>query len=150
MKISVWSLRFLSNCKLDKTTKKHDFLDTSDLQNATRKLIRIMQNSAFRTEIWCLKEKPSVPKNCKIISFNAFLDKDELFVCHESTRICGRSEFCNASNFQKYQNHNILLNYWLSITIKSFYIYEITILWLKLKFYCNDIISYFCFLYIFS
>lgn len=59
--------------------KNDDYFDTSGLQNATRKPIKIAKNFAFQTEIQILKGKRSFTNSNKILNLNVFLKADEAF-----------------------------------------------------------------------
>ncbi|GFY18346.1 uncharacterized protein TNCV_2047521 [Trichonephila clavipes] len=92
-----WCLRFVNNSKINISERKKDYLNTTELRNAAKVLVKSVQQSEFKSEIKCLQLKHQIPKNSKILSLNPFLDKDGLL------RVGGRLKFSNLSDSQKHQ-----------------------------------------------
>ncbi|XP_035225619.1 uncharacterized protein LOC118198125 [Stegodyphus dumicola] len=100
IRTTAWCLRFVNNCRTNPPLRKESFLSASELQNATKVLVKCVQSvqhSEFQLEIKYLQSKRSVPSNSKVLSLNVFLDEDDLL------RVGGRLRYSNLSEDHKHQ-----------------------------------------------
>jgi hypothetical protein len=79
-RILAWILRFKNNT-VAKLTKKqdgihHGCLSCVELNDARKIIIRLVQESAFPDEINALKSNKSLKSNSKLLTLNAYIDKD--------------------------------------------------------------------------
>jgi hypothetical protein len=79
-RILAWILRFKHNT-VAKLTKKqdgihHGCLSCVELNDARKIIIRLVQESAFPDEINALKSNKSLKSNSKLLTLNAYIDKD--------------------------------------------------------------------------
>jgi hypothetical protein len=79
-RILAWILRFKNNM-VAKLTKKqddihHGCLSCVELNNARKMITRLVQESAFPDEINALKSNKSLKSNSKLLTLNAYIDKD--------------------------------------------------------------------------
>ncbi|XP_072380598.1 uncharacterized protein [Diabrotica undecimpunctata] len=87
-------LRFGNNAK-SVTQKLSGALEVSELQNAEMKIIKLLQNSSFSSEIADLKGNKII-SNKSLLQFAPFLDKNEML------RVGGRLRYSEVTFDQKY------------------------------------------------
>ncbi|XP_072377743.1 uncharacterized protein [Diabrotica undecimpunctata] len=87
-------LRFGNNAKSG-TQKLSGALEVSELQNAEMKIIKLLQNSCFSSEIADLKGNKII-SNKSLLQFAPFLDKNEML------RVGGRLRYSEVTFDQKY------------------------------------------------
>ncbi|XP_072395256.1 uncharacterized protein [Diabrotica undecimpunctata] len=87
-------LRFGNNAKSG-TQKLSGALEVSELQNAEMKIIKLLQNSSFSSEIADLKGNKII-SNKSLLQFAPFLDKNEML------RVGGRLRYSEVTFDQKY------------------------------------------------
>ncbi|XP_072375127.1 uncharacterized protein [Diabrotica undecimpunctata] len=87
-------LRFANNARSG-TQKLSGALEVSELQNAEMKIIKLLQNSCFSSEIADLKGNKII-SNKSLLQFAPFLDKNEML------RVGGRLRYSEVTFDQKY------------------------------------------------
>ncbi|XP_044591939.1 uncharacterized protein LOC123270068 [Cotesia glomerata] len=74
-RIIAYILRFICNCKLSKTKRAFGPLQATELKRSHHLIIRIVQLSAFKTEIELIKNGEPLPPSSKLIPLNPILDE---------------------------------------------------------------------------
>lgn len=97
IRIIAWCKRFIKNCRSSKTT---GVLLSAELDDATKTVIRTVQESEFHLEIQHLQKRLPLPRNSNLLPLNCFLDTDGII------KVGGRLRNSNLSPSQK---HPILL-----------------------------------------
>ncbi|XP_044578944.1 uncharacterized protein LOC123261416 [Cotesia glomerata] len=99
-RIIAYILRFICNCKLSKTKRAFGPLQATELKRSHYLIIRIVQLSAFKTEIELIKNGEPLPHSSKLIPLNPILDEFGIL------RVGGRHACASIAEDQR---HPILL-----------------------------------------
>lgn len=92
--------RFVNNCKVPKSQRQTDILQVSEINNATKALVKVVQSSHFLSEISLLTSNKLLPKSHNLAKLSPFVDSEGLL------RVGGRLQ---CSTFQFDVKHPYLL-----------------------------------------
>ncbi|GBM34256.1 hypothetical protein AVEN_60595-1 [Araneus ventricosus] len=95
-RVVAWCFRFLTNAN-PSTSNIKGVLTVPELDRASGIIVRIVQKSAFREEISALVRGKSIISSSRVISFNLFLDSENVL------RFGGRLSNANVPENQKHQ-----------------------------------------------
>ncbi|GFU56400.1 integrase_H2C2 domain-containing protein [Trichonephila clavipes] len=71
IRVIVWCKRFIKNCRSSRAT---GVLTSKGVDDATKIVIQIVQESQFHSEIQLLKKKHPLPNSSKLLPLGIFLD----------------------------------------------------------------------------
>lgn len=77
-RVTAYCLRFVDNCKLERTKRETSKLTTEELKKALFILIKIVQHQMFQDELSCLKKKRMISRKSKLLPLAPFLDTNNL------------------------------------------------------------------------
>ena len=72
--VIAWIQRFLTNARTHE--KIQVSLNTTELNKAFKIVVKLVQKSAFSTEVNIIQQKKALHKSNKLIQLNVFLDED--------------------------------------------------------------------------
>lgn len=76
IRVTAYILRFSHNASSKNSSKLSGYLTTSEINQATNCLIKMIQREAFKNEYHALLNKRDIPKKSQLLGLNPFLDKD--------------------------------------------------------------------------
>ncbi|GFU64692.1 integrase catalytic domain-containing protein [Trichonephila clavipes] len=109
-----WIFRFYHNSKL--VSKVTGPLYTHELETSIKKVVKLLQNGEYHTELTLLRCNKPLPKSSKLQSLNVFLDSERIF------RVGGRLRLQQTLTFE--QKHPMLIpkkHHFTSLIIKHFH-----------------------------
>ncbi|GFS49276.1 integrase catalytic domain-containing protein [Trichonephila clavipes] len=109
-----WIFRFYHNSK--SVSKVTGPLYTHELETSIKKVVELLQNGEYHTELTLLKCNKPLPKSCKLQSLNVFLDSEGIL------RVGGRLRLQQTLKFE--QKHPMLIpkeHHFTSLVIRHFH-----------------------------
>ncbi|GFS75880.1 integrase catalytic domain-containing protein [Trichonephila clavipes] len=114
VRIVAWIFRFYHNSK--SVSKVTGPLYTHELETSIKKVVKLLQNGEYHTELTLLKCNKSLPKSSKLQSLNVFLDSEGIL------RVGGRLRLQQTLKFE--QKHPMLIpkeHHFTSLVIRHFH-----------------------------
>ncbi|XP_037821195.1 uncharacterized protein LOC119610147 [Lucilia sericata] len=75
---TAWALRFINRCRKKEVDVQYYCLTASELESAEQLLCLLIQKERFSTEVHCIKNNQSFPKNSNLVQMTPYIDENGL------------------------------------------------------------------------